>query len=80
MKALGVEAFFTLSGVFMLALGAHVARDAQHPKRAGSASFWTILGITMGAGKLLPPALVGVSVLAMTALVGAGKVAAPRFE
>ncbi|HQY05563.1 MAG TPA: DUF979 family protein, partial [Lacunisphaera sp.] len=76
---LSLEHFFLLVGLFVAAVAVRLAGNPAHPRRWGSAGFWLLLAITIGAGKYLPAELVGWMVLAMGLLVAAKQVAAPYF-
>ncbi len=76
---LSLEHFFLLVGLFVAAVAVRLAGNPAHPRRWGSAGFWLLLAITIGAGKYLPAELVGWMVLAMGLLVATKQVAAPYF-
>lgn len=79
MVNLTLAPFYALAGLLMGAVAVTIAADSSHPRRLGSAIFWMLLAICVGAGRLLPPIVVGYMVLAMTVLVAASLVAAPNF-
>lgn len=79
MSGLTLEHFFVLTGLFVAALAGRIALSPAHPRRWGSTAFWLLLGIAIGAGKILPNELVGWMVLGLGALVAAKQVAAPAF-
>ncbi|MBI2814767.1 MAG: DUF979 domain-containing protein [Opitutae bacterium] len=76
---LTLEHFFALVGLFVAVVGGRIALNPSHPRRRGSAAFWLLLAIGIGAGKSLPNELVGWLVLALGGLVAAKQVAAPHF-
>ena len=77
---LTLDHFFGVMGVFVAVMAARIALNRGHPRRWGSAAFWLMLAVAMGAGKLLPAEFVGWLVLLMGALAAAGQVAAPAFQ
>ena len=77
MTLLGLEFFLVLGGLGFGAMAVGVARDRTHPRRAGTAIFWTLLAVCFAAGKLLPPAVVGLMVVIMAVLAGARTVTPP---
>lgn len=74
-----LEYFFVLIGLFLGVVALRIARNPAHPRRWGSAAFWLLLAVVIGAGKVLPQELAGWLVLALGALVAAKQVAAPAF-
>lgn len=80
MTLLTLEVFFVVSGFVLAAVGGLIARDVTHPQRWGSAVFWLLLAVAIGAGKWLPPAVVGYLVIALTLLVATKRVGVPVFE
>ena len=79
MTLLTLEVFFVASGVVLAAVGGLIACDATHPQRWGSAFFWLLLAVAIGAGKWLPQAVVGYVVIALTLLVATKRVGAAVF-
>lgn len=79
MTVLNLESFYVLCGLVLAALAALIAADGTHPHRWGSAVFWGLLAVTIGAGKWLAPAAVGYMVLGLTALIATKRVGVPRF-
>lgn len=79
MTLLTLDLFFGLCGAVLAAVAWLIARDEAHPRRWGSAAFWFLLAVTIGAGQWLPPAAVGYAVLALTALAATRQVAVPHF-
>ena len=76
---LTLEHFFWLVGLFVAAVAVRLALNAGHPRRWGSAAFWLLLAVAVGAGKHLPAEFVGWMVLAMGLLVATKQVATPHF-
>jgi uncharacterized membrane protein len=79
MTLLTLEVFFVANGVVLAAVGGLIACDATHPQRWGSAFFWLLLAVAIGAGKWLPQAVVGYVVIALTLLVATKRVGAAVF-
>lgn len=79
MTLLNLEQFFIVCGAILALVGGRIALDPAHPRRAGSAAFWLLLALSIGAGRWLPPALVGGIIVVLAILVGAGQLALPRF-
>ncbi|MES2440222.1 MAG: DUF979 domain-containing protein [Verrucomicrobiota bacterium] len=77
---LTLDHFFGLMGLFVAVMAGRIALDRRHPRRWGSAAFWSMLAVAIGAGKFLPPEFVGWLVLIMGGLAAAGQVAAPAFQ
>jgi uncharacterized membrane protein len=57
---LTLDFVFVAGGCVLAAVGGLIAADAAHPKRWGSAAFWLLLALAIGAGKWLSPAVVPV--------------------
>ena len=74
-----LESFFGLIGIFLGLVAWGIAGNPLHPKRWGSAAFWLLLALLIGAGKGLPNELAGWLVLGLGALVATKQVAAPAF-
>ena len=82
-----VDWLHALAGVVVASVALQIARDPTHPRRLGSATFWSLLALTFFA-RLVPttatiadrpliPVLVGVAVVAMVALAAAKQVLPP---
>jgi len=80
MTLLTTETFLILAGLYLAALAVNVARDAGHPRRAGSTLFWGLLAVVFVGGKALPPFATGCIVLLLAGLAGAHQVAPPRRQ
>lgn len=63
---------YLLCGGYLLAIAALSARDRGNPRRWGTAAFWGLLGLMFLAADHLPPALVGLVVVALACLAGFG--------
>jgi uncharacterized membrane protein len=74
---INVEAVYWLIGILFLAWAFLIGRDANHPKRWGSASFWGLLGLCffygtwVQAGKA-PGWVLGIAILVLVVLASAG--------
>jgi uncharacterized membrane protein len=80
---LTAEWLYWLIGAFFVAVAVHILRDAEHPRRAGSAAFWGLLGVSFFYGTFVesgqaPAWLLGVMVLVMVGLAGFGRVGKGR--
>jgi uncharacterized membrane protein len=79
MTMLSVNFFCAVAGVILALIAGHIAVDATHPRRVGSALFWGLLGGIFVFGPVLPPVLIGYLVLALVLLAAAKQVSAPRL-
>ncbi|MSR47317.1 MAG: DUF979 domain-containing protein [Planctomycetes bacterium] len=85
------EWLHAVAGLVLLVVAAQIACDRRHPRRAGSATFWGVLGATFFA-RLVPvewtlasgsravhgvPVAVGIAMVGMVLLVAAKQVRAP---
>ncbi len=73
-----VEWFYWLNGAIFIAVAALTYVDRTNPKRHGSAAFWALFGASFVYGtfvvnKTAPAWILGLAVIAMTALVGTGQ-------
>lgn len=73
-----VEWFYWLCAAFFLAVSVRIARDPEHPHRAGSSAFWGLLGLcfaygTFVAARTAPAWVLGVAVIATAVLAGSGR-------
>ncbi|KTR52820.1 DUF979 domain-containing protein [Curtobacterium oceanosedimentum] len=71
------EWLYWLIGAFFVVVAVLIAADAGHAKRLGIAAFWGILGVSFPVGTFVvsgavPAWVLGVAVLVMVALAGAG--------
>jgi uncharacterized membrane protein len=74
---INVEAVYWLIGMLFLTWAFLIAKDATHPRRAGSASFWGLLGLCFFYGTWVqagtaPGWILGVAVLVLVALASTG--------
>lgn len=72
-----VEWFYWLCGIFFLLIALQAFNDRSNRKRLGSAAFWGILGLSFCYGtfvvhKQAPAWLLGIAVIGIAALAGAG--------
>jgi uncharacterized membrane protein len=56
---LTLDFFFVAGGCVLAAVGGLIAADAAHPKRWGSAAFWLLLALAIGAGKYIATNFLG---------------------
>lgn len=77
MILLPLEAFYVACGGVLAAVAGLIALDRAHPRRWGSAAFWFVLAVAMGAGKWLPETVVGYLVLVLTLLAATRQVSSP---
>lgn len=68
MSLLDLEIFFVAGAGYLAVVAASAARDPKHPTRWRSAAFWSTLAVLFGAGRWLPPSVVGYLVLGAVAL------------
>ncbi|NVN00308.1 DUF979 domain-containing protein [Arthrobacter sp. SDTb3-6] len=74
---INVESIYWLIGLLFVAWAFLIARDANHPRRWGSSSFWGLLGLCFFYGtaveaKTAPAWILGIAVLALVALASTG--------
>jgi len=74
MTLITLEWFYALAGAIMLGVALRIARDAGHPRRAGSAAFWALLGLVFVTGKWIPAAWAGLAVVILAVLAATGQV------
>lgn len=77
MILLPLETFFVICGVVLASVAVIIVRDRSHPRRWGSAAFWLVLAIAMGAGRWLSDVVVGYLVLVLTMLAATRQVSMP---
>ncbi|MDP9126496.1 MAG: DUF979 family protein, partial [Pseudomonadota bacterium] len=65
---------YALAGVVLGFVALMTAADRTHPRRFGSAFFWGFYALVFLVGDLLPPAWIGVGVIAMAVLAGLHRV------
>jgi len=76
---LDLNLFFGLCGLVLLAVAALIAANPAHPRRWGSAIFWLLLALAIGAGPWLPSAFTGYAVLVATVLAASRQVGVPEW-
>lgn len=69
---IALEHFYWLAGLLLIAVGVQTFADQNNPRRLTSGLFWAIFGASFALGRALPPFVVGLMVLAMAGLAGAG--------
>ena len=69
-----LETVYLLTGLVLFAFAWLTFIDKHHPRPAGSAAFWFILGVIFIFGTHLPHAIIGLLVLTLVALDGANRV------
>jgi uncharacterized membrane protein len=74
-KLLNIDTFYVIAGVFLLLVAGRTVLDQTHPRRWGSALFWTFLALPFLFGNMLPPVATGYLVLALVLLAATGQVA-----
>ncbi|WP_299690261.1 DUF979 domain-containing protein [uncultured Vibrio sp.] len=67
-----LEYVYQAVGLLLLAFAGQSFVDKQNPKRIGTGLFWLIYGLTFNLGSMLPDWVIGVMVLALTALASGG--------
>ena len=80
MKLLTLEVFYVVVGAILALVAGRIACDPAHPRRWGSALFWTLFAAVFLFGKILPPLVVGYVMLAMVALAATKQVMASTGE
>ncbi|WP_233803847.1 DUF979 domain-containing protein [Paraburkholderia sp. HP33-1] len=69
---------FWLVGVVLLVVGGMIITDRGHPRRFTAGGFWILYALVFLIGDRLPPAVVGVAVIAMALIAGFGGVTAGK--
>lgn len=69
-----LNAVYVLTGIVLFVFALLNFRDRSNKHRLGTALFWFILGLIFALGSVLPTWIVGVMVLLMVAIDGAGRV------
>lgn len=69
-----LEAVYVLTGMLLLCFAALTWADHGHSHRVGSALFWAVLGVIFALGGVLPHWVIGLLVLFLVVLDGAGQV------
>jgi len=73
-----LQHIYWLAGLYLLRMAWLCARDRANPRRFTSGLFWALIALSLLAGELLPPALMGAVVMALALLAGLGGVRAGR--
>ena len=69
-----LNAVYVMTGIVLFVFAVLNFRDRSNKHRLGTALFWFVLGLIFALGSVLPTWIVGVLVLAMVAIDGAGRV------
>ena len=69
-----LDTVYVLTGLVLFTFAALTFGDRANPRRFGSGFFWLILGVIFVAGSLMPHWLVGLLVLVMVSIDGAGRI------
>jgi len=80
MTLLTLELFYQLCGALLAVVAWRIARDASHPRRWGSAAFWSLLAVVFLFGRQLPPVVTGYIVLALVGLAALKQVERSRAD
>lgn len=75
-----LQLIYWLAGAYLLAVAALGLRDRHNPRRHSTALFWVLLGLMFLAAERLPPAVVGIVVVALACLAGFGGLARGRYD
>jgi uncharacterized membrane protein len=75
---LTVNYLFWLLGIVLLVVGGMIVTDREHPRRFAAGGFWILYALIFLVGDRLPPAVVGVLVIAMALIAGFGGVTAGK--
>ena len=75
---ISITYLYWLVGLILLIVGGMILLDREHPKRFLSCGFWLIYALIFLFGDHLPATLVGVFVIAMAVIAGAGGVTAAK--
>jgi len=77
---LNLNLVYALTGLVLWLFAGLTLRDRTNPSRAGTASFWFILGLNFIFGSLIPHWITGLLVIAMVAIDGLGRVKRGSYE
>jgi uncharacterized membrane protein len=75
-----LQHIYWLAGLYLLRMAWLCARERANPRRHASGLFWALIAISLLIGERLPPALMGLVVIALALLAGFGGVRAGRVE
>ena len=78
MILLKLDLFYFLCGLGLIMVAVTAASDPHHPRRIGSALFWSILGFIFMAGHRIPDVVTGYLVIAVVLLAALGQVKPSR--
>jgi uncharacterized membrane protein len=73
-----LNAVYVMTGIVLFVFAALNFNDRSNKHRIGTALFWFLLGLIFVLGSILPTWIVGVMVLLMVAIDGAGRVGRPH--
>jgi uncharacterized membrane protein len=71
---LTINYLFYLVGLVLVVVGCMIVADRDHPRRFSTGIFWLVYALIFLVGDWLPPAFVGVLVVAMALIAGLGGV------
>ncbi len=63
-----LEFFYILIGLLSIMTAVRVFKDATHPTRLGTATFWLLLGIVFAFGNFIPYIIDGIIIICMGVL------------
>jgi uncharacterized membrane protein len=69
-----LDCVYALTGVVLFIFARMTFADRGNPRRVGTGCFWLMLGVIFAGGSIMPHWLIGLLVLAMVAIDGAGRV------
>ena len=75
-----INYLFWLLGIVMLVVGGMIITDREHPRRLSAGGFWILYALIFLIGDRLPPAVVGIAVIAMALIAGLGGVTAGKAK
>lgn len=77
---LPLEAFFVVTGAYLLCLSLRIVFERGRSRRLAAALFWGLLAVAVGGGRWLPPAVVGGIVVVLAAIAASGRLAEKSIE
>ena len=80
MKLITVEAFYVVAGAIFALMAARIATEPDHPRRWGTSLFWALLAVVFLFGPMIPAAVTGYMVIAMTVLAATKQVASSERQ
>jgi uncharacterized membrane protein len=75
-----LDTVYVLTGIVLFIFAALSFADRANPRRFGSGLFWLLLGVIFVAGSLMPHWMVGLLVLAMVSIDGAGRIGRGHYD